>query len=71
MPIPIWLSVAFFLVGVGCVGRANVLFSAVVADVNQRLPQEHRFVYLGSGRQRFFEIVVRVQKALSGRESSS
>jgi hypothetical protein len=51
------VSTALFLIGLGCVIRANALFSGIVAEINRLLPSERAISLSGFVRHRFFEIL--------------
>jgi hypothetical protein len=57
MTIQTTLSIGFFLVGIGCMVRANLLFREIAVEINRLLPAERAISLAGFARHRFFEIL--------------
>ena len=51
-----------FLMGIGCIVRANILFREIVAKINQLLPADRAISLAGFVRHRFFEILGEYRK---------
>lgn len=52
----------FFLIGIGCMVRANLLFGQIVAEINRLLPAEQAASLAGFVRHRSFEILGKYRK---------
>ena len=51
------VSSVFFLLGTGCIVRANLLFREIVIEINRLLPTERAISLTGFARRRFFGIL--------------
>lgn len=51
------VSTVFFLIGIGCMLRANLLFREIVVEINRLIPTERAISLAGFVRYRFFEIL--------------
>lgn len=56
------VSAIFFIVGIGCIIRVNLLFSEIVVEINRLLPAERAIYLSGFERHRFFEILREYRK---------
>jgi hypothetical protein len=57
MTVQVTVSSVFFLIGMGCLVRANLLFREIVIEINRLLPTERAISLAGFARHRFFEIL--------------
>jgi hypothetical protein len=62
MTIQVVVSTVFFLIGIGCMLRANLLFREIVAEINLQLPNERAIPVTGFVRYRFFEAICEYRK---------
>jgi hypothetical protein len=62
MIVQVLICATLFLIGIGCVIRANLLFGDVVAEINKMLPEERAISLSGFVRHRFGEIMVEYKK---------
>jgi hypothetical protein len=51
------VSAVFFLISMGCMVRANLLFREIVAEINRLTPAERAIPFTGFLRHRFFEVL--------------
>ncbi len=56
------ISAALFLIAIGCVIRANLLFGEIVAEINKLLPEDQAITLSGFVRHRFFEILTEYKR---------
>ena len=57
MTFKVVVSAVLFLVGIGCMVRANLLFREILVEINRLLPKEQAISLDGFARHRFFEIL--------------
>ena len=57
MTFQVVVSAVLFLVGIGCMVRANLLFREIIVEINRLLPTERAISLDGFARHRFFEIL--------------
>jgi hypothetical protein len=62
MTIQVAVSAIFFLISMGCMVRANLLFGEIGADINRLLNGEQAISLAGFVRHRFFEILSTYRK---------
>jgi hypothetical protein len=60
------LGGAVFLVGMGCMVRANLLFREIVSEINRLLPEEQAISLNGFVRLRFFDILAEYRRLCPG-----
>jgi hypothetical protein len=56
------ICAVFLVIGIGCIIRANLLFSEIVAEINRVVPAERAISLAGFVRHRFFEILGEYKK---------
>ena len=57
MTFQVVVSAVLFLVGIGYMVRANLLFREIIVEINRLLPTERAISLDGFARHRFFEIL--------------
>ncbi|HET6841443.1 MAG TPA: hypothetical protein VFK06_07115 [Candidatus Angelobacter sp.] len=60
------VSAIFFIVGIGCIIRVNLLFSEIVVEINRLLPAERAISLAGFARHQFFEILAEYKRLYPG-----
>jgi hypothetical protein len=55
-----------FLIGIGCMVRANLLFGEIVTEINRLLPKERAVPLAGFVRHQFFDILAEYRRLYPG-----
>jgi hypothetical protein len=60
------IAATLFLISMGCMARANLLFREIIAEINRVLPKDRTINPWGFNNYRFFEILAEYKRLCLG-----